>query len=130
SMPATRVDPNLLAADVGPDALRYFLLREIPPGHDGDFSYEALIGRLNSDLAKDFGNFVNRTLSMVEKYAGGVVPPASPALDASGPHADLAAIVARAREDAEKHYDAFATSRALEAIWELVRGANRYVDAS
>src|SRR5262249_53674754 len=55
SMPATRIDPNVLAADIGPDALRYFLLREIPLGADGDFSYEALIGRINSDLANDLG---------------------------------------------------------------------------
>jgi len=130
SMPATRVDPNLLANDIGPDALRYFLLREIPVGADGDFSYEALIGRLNSDLANDLGNLVNRTLAMTDKYVGGVVPSASPALDGAGPHAELAALAARAKDEAERHFEAFATSRALESIWELVRGANRYVDAA
>jgi len=130
SMPATRVDPNLLAADIGPDALRYFLLREVPVGADGDFSYEALIGRLNSDLANDLGNLLNRTLAMLDKYVGGIVPSASPALDASGPHAEIAALARRAKEETEKHFEAFAPSRALEAIWELVRGANRYVDAA
>jgi methionyl-tRNA synthetase len=61
---------------------------------------------------------------------GGVIPPPSPALDAGGPHADLARLATRARDEAERHFEAFAPSRALEAIWELVRGANRYVDAA
>jgi methionyl-tRNA synthetase len=130
SMPATRVDPNLLAGDIGADALRYFLLREMPVGGDGDFAYEALIGRLNSDLANDLGNLVNRTLAMTEKYVGGVVPPASPERDGAGHHAELAALATRARDEAERQFEAWQPSRALEAIWELVRGANRYVDAS
>jgi methionyl-tRNA synthetase len=130
SLPATRVDPNVIAADIGADALRYFLLREIPIGADGDFSYEALIGRLNSDLANDLGNLLNRTLAMTDKYTGGVIPKAAPELDAGGAHAELAALAARARDEAERWFGAWAPSRALEAIWELVRGANRYVDAA
>jgi methionyl-tRNA synthetase len=130
SMPATRVDPNQIASDIGADALRYFLMREVPLGLDGDFAYEALLGRLNSDLANDLGNLVHRTLTMTEKYVGGVIPKASPTLDQAGPHAELAALAGRAKEDAEKQLDAFAPSRALESIWELVRGANRYVDTA
>jgi methionyl-tRNA synthetase len=130
SLPATVVNPNQIAADIGPDPLRYFLLREMPVGGDGDFSYEALIGRMNSDLANDLGNLVNRTLAMTDKYVGGIVPPASPALDAGGLHAELAALAGRVKEEAERHFDAWQPSRALEVIWELVRGANRYVDAS
>jgi methionyl-tRNA synthetase len=130
SMPATRVDPNALVADIGADALRYFLLREVPLGLDGDFAFDALIGRINSDLANDLGNLVNRTVAMTDKYVGGVVPAASPALDQGGIHADLAALAVRARDEAQRHFEAYAPSRALEAIWELVRGANRYVDAA
>jgi methionyl-tRNA synthetase len=130
SLPATRVDPNQIAGDIGPDALRYFLLREIPLGADGDLSYEAMIGRLNSDLANDLGNLVSRTLSMTDKYVGGMIPPATPALDADGLNAELARLALQARDEAQRHFDAFAPSRALEAIWELVRGANRYVDAA
>jgi methionyl-tRNA synthetase len=130
SLPATKVDPLLLAGDIGPDALRYYLLREVPLGHDGDFTYEGLIGRLNSDLANDLGNLVNRTLAMVEKYAGGVVPAAQPALDEGGPHAELKALAEKQIAEVERHFEAFAPSRALEALWELVRGANRYVDSA
>ena len=130
SLPATKVDPNAIAADLGPDVLRYFLLREVPLGLDGDFSYEALIGRLNSDLANDLGNLVNRTLSMCAKYFEGKVPPAHPELDTKSPHAELAALALKARDGAEREMDAFAPSKALEAIWELVRGANKYVDSA
>jgi methionyl-tRNA synthetase len=74
SMPATRVDPNQLAADLGADALRYFVLREVPLGLDGDFSYEALLTRYNSDLANDLGNLVARSLTMATKLTDGKVP--------------------------------------------------------
>src|SRR5262249_9370244 len=66
SIPATRVDPTRITADLGNDGLRYFLLREIPLGGDGDFVYESLIARWNSDLANDLGNLVNRTIGMAK----------------------------------------------------------------
>jgi len=127
SLPATKVDPNLIADDIGVDALRYYLLREIPLGLDGDFSFEALIGRFNSDLANDLGNLLNRTVSMLQKYVDGVVPEPVPALDGVGAHATLREQAVRAKAEAERNFDAIAPARALEAIWELVRGANAYV---
>jgi methionyl-tRNA synthetase len=130
SLPATRVDPNLLAETIGTDALRYFLLREVPLGLDGDFSYEALIGRFNSDLANDLGNLLNRSLSMTEKYVAGVVPAPHPEFRGKAVHQELEALVVRAIAETEKHWGALAPSRALEATWELVRGANRYIDAA
>ncbi|HVO29583.1 MAG TPA: methionine--tRNA ligase [bacterium] len=130
SLPATKVDPNVISDDIGADVLRYFLLNEIPLGQDGDFSYEALIARNNSDLANDLGNLVNRTVSMCEKYFGGKVPPAHPELDAREPHATLSRHARSAREGAEKGFDTLSPHDALKAIWELVRAGNKYVDTT
>jgi methionyl-tRNA synthetase len=128
SMPATRVDPNQLADDLGVDAVRYFLLREVPLGLDGDFTYEGLIGRYNSDLANDLGNLLNRTLTMAAKFCDGRVPAASAALAASGHHGALATTAAETARDAAMHFESYAPSKALDAIWRLVRETNRYVD--
>ena len=128
SMPATRVDPNVLAEDLGVDAVRYFLLREVPLGLDGDFTYEALLGRYNSDLANDLGNLVSRALTMTGKFCNGCVPPGNAEMAAIGPHGDLAATARQAIADSAGFYADYAPSRALEAIWALVRAGNRYVD--
>ena len=74
SMPATRVDPLAIAGEMGVDPLRYFVLREYTFGGDGDFTYEALFQRYQSDLGNDLGNLLNRTLSMVHKYLGDTLP--------------------------------------------------------
>ena len=110
------VDPLKLASDVGVDAFRYHLLREIPLGADGDFNHEQFIGRYNAELANDLGNLLNRTLGMVHKY---VLTPVS----ASDPF-DVAAAMA----PFGKAMDDFQPSKALEALWELVRAANGYID--
>ena len=135
SMPATRIDPVKLseALAVGPlgrpigiDAMRYYLLREVPLGLDGDFTFESLFGRFNAELANDLGNLVNRSLSLMARSK------LVPALEASfGDVAHHAALVASARQaiaSAAAEYENLAPSRALEAIWKLVRETNRYVD--
>ena len=126
SLPATRIDPVQLSEDLGADALRYFLMREVPLGADGDFSYEGLIGRINSELANDLGNLLNRSAAMLRKYVGGRVP--AQAGGAEALDVELRTTAERARDDAGKALDELAPSRALDAIWELVRLANRYVD--
>src|SRR4029077_2895839 len=81
STPATRVDPNAIADELGADPLRYFLLREYPFGGDGDFTYESLFQRYESDLGNDLGNLLNRTVAMANRFLGGEVPPRSSAAD-------------------------------------------------
>ena len=125
SIPATRVDPTMLADDLGIDTLRYFLMREKPLGLDGDFKYESVIGRYNADLANDLGNLLHRTVAMTGKFCDGVVPPAS---DAGA--GELGALAAEVARSAAQHFDTYQPSRALEEIWRLVRATNQHVDAS
>lgn len=121
------VDPNAVVDEFGVDQFRYFLLREVPFGQDGDFSIEALISRINSDLANDLGNLLNRTLTMIERYAGGTIP--QPGL---GTNADLDKSL---QETAvallplvESHLGNLEFNRALEEIWRLVQAGNQYID--
>jgi methionyl-tRNA synthetase len=127
SMPATRVDPNRLAADIGVDPVRYYLLREVPLGLDGDFSYENLIARYNAELAQDFGNLVSRTVTLAHKFCAGQVPAVDPALLGIGSHAALAQVACDVMEEAAGYFRALAPSRALTSIWRLVGEGNRYV---
>ncbi len=123
------IDPLGLAADVGVDALRYFLLRETSFGLDGDFSHDAFLGRLNSDLANDLGNLVHRCVKMTELYAGGVIPRLEPGAFEDHPvHGKLAALAIHARDTVAEHMERLQPTRALEALWELVRGGNKYID--
>ncbi len=121
------VDPYEMVETYGSDAFRYFLLREVPFGLDGDFSKKALVHRINSDLANDFGNLLNRALGMLGKYFGGTVPVPSPAgeedLSLMALAGEVVNSVDAAMEEVEFH-------KALMAIWDLVKAANRYVDAS
>jgi methionyl-tRNA synthetase len=119
------IDPHQLIARYGLDPVRYFLLREVPFGQDGDFSHKAMVGRLNGDLANDLGNLAQRVLSMIGKNCDGAVPrPGAPntadtaLLDAAG------GLLPRLRQELEQQ----AFHRGLEAIWQIVGDANRYVD--
>jgi methionyl-tRNA synthetase len=113
-----------IARVMGADALRYFLLREIVFGQDGNFSREALIARYNSDLANGLGNLTSRTVALIEKHFEGRVPKP----DAETPVEQKVAAEAQAAiQESLKQYDAFAFSRCLEAIWGLISVADKYL---
>src|SRR5882757_970525 len=120
------IDPVAVTREFGVDPVRYFLLREVPFGNDGDFQRRALIGRLNSDLANAYGNLCQRVLSIVAKSCGEKVPARGPLTNADTALLDRAKGllgVVRAELDEQAFH------RALTAIWEVIADANRYVDA-
>jgi len=119
------IDPRELVATFGRDALRYFLLREVPFGNDGDFSRKALITRLNGELANDLGNLAQRTLSLVARQCAGVRPARGASIAPDQALRDAAAALpARVRGALEK----LAFHEALEEVWRVVRAANAYID--
>ncbi|CEP67805.1 Methionine-tRNA synthetase, type 2 [Moorella glycerini] len=119
------VDPMVLIDRYGADAIRYFLLREMPYGADGYYSEEALITRLNTDLANDFGNLLSRTTAMIEKFNGGVIaaPSVPEPLDE-----ELKAIARAVPDEVDAALNNFEFARALTAIWRLVNRANKYIE--
>ncbi|MBI2555541.1 MAG: methionine--tRNA ligase [Candidatus Rokubacteria bacterium] len=121
------VEALALADKYSHDAFRYFVMREMTFGLDANFSEEALVGRLNADLANDLGNLVSRVSTMVVNFAGGVIPAAG----AEGvQEAEVRAALEKARAEVDAAMEEFAFQRALIAIWEFIGAANRYVDAT
>jgi methionyl-tRNA synthetase len=120
------VDPRVLAARYSSDALRYFLLREIPFGQDGIFSLENFIVRINTDLANDLGNLVSRSLTMAERYFKGALP--APVDSSEASDAELISLALETPAAVEGFMDQLKTSDALAELWKLVRRSNKYID--
>ena len=119
------IDPLQLVETYGLDPVRYFLLREVPFGNDGDFSHASMVHRMNGDLANDFGNLAQRVLSMINKNCAGRVP--APAAY-TGDDETLLAAAHGLHGAISPHMDAQAFHEALETLWTVVRAANAYVD--
>jgi len=140
SMPATRIDPVKLsdALAVGPfgrplgiDAMRYYLLREVPLGNDGDFTFEGLFGRFNADLANDLGNLVNRSLTLISKFAADHPPVRDDRFHSDGtenPYWQLEVHAFETVRHVAREFEALSPSRALEHLWRFVGQANRFID--
>ncbi len=124
---ANVVEPNMLIDKYGVDAIRYFLLREVPFGLDGDFSHNSLVHRINSDLANDLGNLVSRSTAMLSKYFKGELTTPGETINIDqvlqGKFTQQIKVV-------DGQMDALAFNKALQSIWELVSAANKYIDDS
>jgi methionyl-tRNA synthetase len=114
------VRPWPICEVMGPDTLRYFLLREITFGQDGSFSYDAIVQRYNSDFANGLGNLASRTLTMIHQYRGGAIP------DSPGSQ-EIAEIATRTMQEALEAFAAFNFSRYLEVVWGLISALDKFI---
>jgi len=119
------VDPIELIDKYGVDAIRYYLVREIPTGADGYYSEEALVERINADLANDFGNLVSRTTAMINKFNGGLIPTPS---DEEAIDRELREFAQRTVSSVENLMEEFELSSAVGEIWKLVNRTNKYIE--
>lgn len=121
------IDPFQMADEYGVDQFRYFLLREVPFGLDGDFSETSMVRRINSDLANDLGNLLNRSISMAGKYFDSVVPvPSNMTLEDK----KIVQITKDALTGYKESLDSLSFNKALDSIWDVIRGTNRFIDHS
>ena len=119
------VDPLVLGERYGADAIRYHILREMALGADSSFSNEIMINRINSDLANDLGNLVSRTVAMVEKYFGGVIPTEKESADIDNELIDMALSL---RDKVDAYMDETQLNNALAEIFKVISRANKYID--
>ncbi len=117
-------DPHIILKTFGPDPLRYFLLREIPIGLDGNFSHEGFLHRVNSDLANDLGNLVHRTLTMIQGYLGGLVEEGEAEKESDR---KIREGFEALKEKVSDKFENYAVSRALEEIWVYINAVNKYL---
>lgn len=118
------LDPHLILDSFGADPLRYFLLREIPIGMDGNFSHEGFVHRVNSDLANDLGNLVQRTLTMIQNYFGGTIEEIA---EEEEEDKKIRLEFESLKENVYKRYQNYSINRALEEIWGYINSVNRYL---
>ncbi len=124
----TAIDPTFISDKFGNDALRYYLLREMTFGQDGDFSITNLVQRINSDLGKGgLGNFAHRVLNMIEKYFGGVVPEADNAA-LQPADANFMQTVANAVEEYQRFTERYKFHLALDELWKALKAGSQYID--
>jgi methionyl-tRNA synthetase len=121
------VDPNSVIDEFGVDAFRYFLLREVPFGQDGDFSKSALISRINSELADGLGNLLSRTLTMVERFSKGKIPTPKPNVETTGAK-ELMHATGELMAETKDHTEQMRFSRSLETIWALLQQCDQYIE--